>query len=116
MEKHTPAEQKILSMIKQEVATQPGLQATEAPAPAVSAAPAEKKSKAGKATQLWFHPEDKQRIAELHVWLASQGRPRINDSLIIKSALRAVRLDDALLAAYDEAVQADRRLKKHREQ
>jgi hypothetical protein len=75
------------------------------------------KSSTGKATVLWFHPEDKRRIQELVAFLASQGVARIpNNSLVIKSALRAVQMDDRLLAAYEDAVQADRRLKKYKVQ
>lgn len=85
--------------------------------PAAIPADNPEKSSTGKATVLWFHPEDKRRIQELVAFLASQGVARIpNNSLVIKSALRAVQMDDRLLAAYEDAVQADRRLKKYKAQ
>jgi hypothetical protein len=58
-----------------------------------------------------FRPEDRQRIRELSLFFASQGL-RPNDSLVVKSALHAVRPGSELLAAYHELVQADRRRKK----
>jgi hypothetical protein len=85
--------------------------------PAAVPADNPEKSSTGKATVLWFHPEDKRRIQELVAFLASQGVARIpNNSLVIKSVLRAVQMDDRLLAAYEDAVQADRRLKKYKAQ
>ena len=67
----------------------------------------------GRAIQFYLHPEDEKLIRELTVWLATH-RKRINDSLVIKSALRAVKTDSALLAAYDDAVKIDGRLSEHR--
>jgi hypothetical protein len=62
-----------------------------------------------------FRPEDRQRIRELSLFFASQGL-RPNDSLVIKSALHAVRPGAELLAAYHQLVQADRRRKKRQAQ
>lgn len=61
--------------------------------------------------QLYFHPEDTRRMRELAAWLASQG-VRITDSLVIRSALRAVEMDSKLLAACQEAAKLDQRFKK----
>jgi hypothetical protein len=88
----------------------------EATTPAATPARTAEKSNSGEATVLWFHPEDKQRIRELVAYLASQGVPRLNNSLVIKTALRAVQMNEDLLAAYHQAVQSDRRLKKYKAQ
>jgi hypothetical protein len=64
----------------------------------------------GKAIQLYLHPEDKKLIRELSVWLLAH-RTRINDSLVIKSILRAAKTGPGLLAAYDDAVTVDGRLR-----
>lgn len=113
-EKNQAMLEAIARSVSQQPATQPETPTpTEAPAPEASDQ-SQSKGNTGKASLLWFHPEDKMRIAELRAFLASQGRSRINDSLIIKTALRAVHTDEALLAAYDEALQSDRRLKKHK--
>jgi hypothetical protein len=50
----------------------------------------------------------------LAAWFAGQG-VRINDSLIIRSALRAVEMDSKLLEACKDAVKLDQRFKKHRQ-
>lgn len=65
----------------------------------------------GKASLIYFHPEDKQIIRELSAWFAGQGL-RINDSLVIKSVLRAARPGTDLLTTYHNAIQSDRRFKK----
>ena len=62
----------------------------------------------GKAIQFYLHAEDEKIIRELAAWLAPH-RKRINDSLIIKSALRAVKTGHEFLAGYDAAVQVDGR-------
>ena len=68
----------------------------------------------GKAIQFYLHEQDQKLIHELSAWLASQ-RKRINDSLVMKTVLRAAKTGPALLAAYDEAVKVDGRTrKKHR--
>ena len=61
--------------------------------------------------QIYAHPEDRRLIRELAAWFNSQGL-RITDSLVIKSALRAVKPGSELLAAYQEAAQLDQRFKK----
>jgi hypothetical protein len=67
----------------------------------------------GKAVQFYLHDEDQKLIRELAVWLAPHRR-RINDSLIIKMALRAAKTGPDLLAAYDAAVEVDGRTRKNR--
>lgn len=63
-----------------------------------------------KTSQIYFHPEDKQRLRELSAWLASQGL-RVNDSLVIRSALRAVQMDSRFVTACQDAAKLDRRFK-----
>jgi len=63
-----------------------------------------------KTAQIYFHPEDKQRLRELSAWLASQGL-RVSDSLVIRSALRAVQMDSRFVAACQDASRLDRRFK-----
>ena len=67
----------------------------------------------GKAIQFYLHAEDEKIIRELAAWLAPH-RKRINDSLVIKSALRAVKTGHEFLAAYDDAVQVDGRTRGNR--
>jgi len=67
----------------------------------------------GKAIQFYLHEQDQKLIHELSAWLASQ-RKRINDSLVMKTVLRAAKTGPALLAAYDEAVKVDGRVRKKR--
>jgi hypothetical protein len=62
----------------------------------------------GKAIQFYLHDQDQRLIHELSAWLASQ-RKRINDSLVIKTVLRAAKTGPDLLAAYDAAVKIDGR-------
>lgn len=62
----------------------------------------------GKAIQFYFHEQDQKLIHELSAWLASQ-RKRINDSLVLKTVLRAAKTGPELLAAYDAAVKVDGR-------
>jgi hypothetical protein len=62
----------------------------------------------GKAVTVYFHDQDQKLIHELSAWLASQRR-RINDSLVIKSVLRAAKTNAELLAGYDAAVKVDGR-------
>ena len=66
----------------------------------------------GKAIQFYLHEEDEKLIRELSVWLAPH-RKRINDSLVIKSVLRAAKTGPKLLEGYDSAVKIDGR-RKHR--
>jgi len=74
--------------------------------------PATAKTPAGKRSAIYLNAEDQKILRELAVWFASQGRP-INDTLIIRAALRSVaeRPDSALLRAYEQARKADRRFK-----
>ena len=62
----------------------------------------------GKAIQFYLHAPDEKLIREFAVWLAPH-RKRINDSLVIKSVLRAARTGPEFLAAYDAAVKVDGR-------
>ena len=66
----------------------------------------------GKRSAIYLNAEDQKILRELALWFASQGRP-INDTLIIRAALRSVagRPDNALLRAYEQARKADRRFK-----
>jgi hypothetical protein len=68
------------------------------------------KGKRGKAVQFWLHSEDEKLIRELAVWLAPH-RKRINDSLVVKAVLRAVKTGPGLLAGYDDALTTDGRSK-----
>jgi hypothetical protein len=61
--------------------------------------------------QFYLHAEDEKLIREFVVWLAPH-RKRINDSLVIKSVLRAAKTGTELLAAYDAAVKIDGRSRK----
>lgn len=65
----------------------------------------------GKAVQLYLHDQDQKLIRELAVWLAPH-RKRINDSLVVKTALRAAKTGPELLAAYDDAVKVDGRTRR----
>jgi hypothetical protein len=67
----------------------------------------------GKAVQVYLHSEDEKIIRELAVWLAPH-RKRINDSLVIKTVLRAAKTGPDLLAAYDSAVKVDGRTREKR--
>lgn len=90
--------------------TEPTVPVTDSmAAPASTAAVLADKAK----FQLYFHPGDRQRIRELAAWFAGQG-VRINDSLIIRSALRAVEMDSKLLEACRDSIKLDQRFKKHR--
>jgi len=73
--------------------------------------PAGATSTRGKPVQLYLHDEDQRLIRELAVWLAPH-RKRINDSLIVKTALGAARTGPQLLAAYDDAVKVDGRTRR----
>src|SRR5688500_10866844 len=64
------------------------------PVPADVASPrsepaAAAKTPAGKRSAIYLNAEDQKILRELAVWFASQGRP-INDTLIIRAALRSV--------------------------
>jgi hypothetical protein len=65
----------------------------------------------GKAIQFYLHAPDEKLIRELAVWLAPH-RKRINDSLVIKAALRATKTGPELLAAYDAALKVDGRTRR----
>jgi hypothetical protein len=64
----------------------------------------------GKPALIYLHLEDRQLIRELAAFLASQGL-RVNDSLVIKTALRAARPGPLFLEAYRAAARTDRRFK-----
>ena len=62
----------------------------------------------GKAIQFYLHAPDQKLIREFAVYLAPH-RKRINDSLVVKTVLRAAKTGPDLLAAYDAAVKVDGR-------
>jgi len=65
----------------------------------------------GRFSSIYLNPEDQRILREFSVWFAGQGR-KINDTLIIRAALRAAKPGGTFLAAYDEATLSDRRFKK----
>ena len=65
----------------------------------------------GKAIQFYLHTPDQKLIREFAVWLAPH-RKRINDSLVVKTVLRAAKTGPDLLAAYDAAVKVDGRTRR----
>jgi len=67
----------------------------------------------GKAIQFYLHEPDEKLIREFAVWLAPH-RKRINDSLVVKTVLRAAKTGSELLAAYDAAVKVDGRTRRNR--
>lgn len=67
----------------------------------------------GKAVQFYLHAEDEKIIRELAAWLAPH-RKRINDSLVIKTALRVAKTGHEFLAAYDAAVRVDGRTRQNK--
>jgi hypothetical protein len=83
--------------------------------PSRSTAPARPAPKRvrGKSIHFWLHDEDLKLIREIAVWLLPHRR-RVNDSLIIKTILRAAKTGPALLAAYDQAIKIDGRSQVHK--
>ena len=69
---------------------------------------------AGKFSSIYLNPEDQRILRELSLWFSGQGR-KINDTLIIRTALRAARTGSEFLTAYDEAAGSDRRYKRDKE-
>jgi hypothetical protein len=89
--------------------------AVETPAaPSRRAAPSARTKKRGKNVHFFLHDEDTRLIRELATWLSGQGE-RPNDSLVVRSAIRAVKADAHLLKCYRQAIQLDGRLKQHRD-
>jgi hypothetical protein len=122
MAKHSSKTEDLLKVLGQKAPPQP---ATPPPAERRAtrpATPAARKTKPriehprhaapvpvrGKAIQFYLHEQDQKLIHELSAWLASQ-RKRINDSLVMKTVLRAAKTGPDLLAAYDAAVKVDGR-------
>jgi len=68
----------------------------------------------GKFSSIYLNPEDQRILREFSVWFAGQGK-KINDTLIIRAALRAAKPSRDFLAAYDQAALSDRRFKKTKE-
>src|SRR2546425_10885262 len=68
----------------------------------------------GRFSSIYLNEQDQRLLRELSVWFAGQGL-RINDTLVLRIALRAARPGSELLAAYEEAVKSDRRFKKLRQ-
>jgi len=68
--------------------------------------------KPGKFSSIYLNDADLKLLRELRVWFAGQGVENVNNTLIIRSALRAVKTGRELLTAYQEAAKLDRRLKK----
>jgi hypothetical protein len=62
-------------------------------------------------SSIYLNEQDQRLLRDLSLWFAGQGL-RINDTLVLRIALRAARPGSALLAAYEEAVKSDRRFKK----
>jgi hypothetical protein len=79
----------------------------------IEAPAAKSKRRIGKATQFWFHEEDRRFVRELVAWLSGQGL-RVTDSMVIRAALRTARPGDDLLKACREAADLDGRLKRHK--
>ena len=67
----------------------------------------------GRFSSIYLNEQDQRLLRELSVWFAGQGL-RINDTLVLRIALRAARPGSALLTAYEEAIKSDRRFKKTR--
>jgi hypothetical protein len=65
----------------------------------------------GKYTSIYINAEDEKILRVLSAWLAGQGK-RVNDTLVIRAALRAAKTGHDLLAAYETAAHSDRRFKK----
>ena len=65
----------------------------------------------GRFSSIYLNEQDQRLLRELSVWFAGQGL-RINDTLVLRIALRAARPGSELLAAYEEAVKSDRRFRK----
>lgn len=65
----------------------------------------------GRFSSIYLNPEDEKIIRETALWCTGQGL-RINDSLIVRIALRMLRTGSEFLAAHQEAVKSDRRSKK----
>ncbi len=65
---------------------------------------------------VYLHPEDKQLIKQLSLYLTAQEAERVNPTLVIKAALRYAQQNADFLAAYHDALKNDRRLKEHRKQ
>jgi hypothetical protein len=70
-----------------------------------------RRGKRGRTSSVSLNDEDTKILRELSSWLAAQGC-RVNDTLILRTALRMANTGSALLEAYDAAVKADKRLKK----
>jgi hypothetical protein len=68
----------------------------------------------GKGALVYLYEEDWKIIREMAAWLAGQGR-RVNDSLVLRAALRMARPGDALLNAFEQASRSDKRFKKGKE-
>ena len=97
----------LLRTIGQMTPELPGMaqKAQAKPKPAKAAADAP-----GKFSSIYLNPEDQRLLAELRLWFTGQGR-KVNDTLILRAALRAAKQGRELLAACDEAAAADRRRK-----
>jgi hypothetical protein len=67
----------------------------------------------GRKIDFYLHAEDEKLIREFAVWLVPH-RKRINDSLVVKSVLRAAKTGPGLLAAYDAAASVDGRSRLHK--
>ena len=68
-------------------------------------------SATGKFSSIHLNPEDQRILREFSIWFAGQGK-KINDTLIIRAALRAAKTGRDFLEAYDKAALSDRRFKK----
>jgi hypothetical protein len=70
-----------------------------------------KTAEKGRFSSIYLNPEDQKLLREFSMWFAAQGR-KINDTLIIRAALRAAKPGTAFLVAYDHATLSDLRHKK----
>ena len=105
-------DQELLGLLSEPAPASENTQEAQTPARATPPNGAEK-STGGKSEKVMIslYPEDQDRIRELLAWFAAQGKT-INTSLVIKSALRAVRTGSELLEGYEQARGLDLRRKK----
>ena len=73
--------------------------------PGQQSKPTTEKGSRGEGQHIYLHPEDKDIIQDLRRFLTIQGARRVNDSLVIKAALRAVKQDNNLFQAYKSALE-----------
>lgn len=72
--------------------------------------PASKKPTPGERVNFYLHPPDRERITRLRTFLSAKGF-RVNDSQVVKAALRAAKEDAALVKAFESILENDARRK-----